>query len=558
MKSKTRKRIIIFLIALLVVGAGSYIYLRYRKLHDLEPLLTAKLQKIVKEGTKGLYNLKLDKLNVDPFNSRILLLNVKLVVDSSVLNEMIQQQKAPNDIYNISLKTLGIDGLSGWDILTKKEINLDVLFIKNPEIKIYHTIRNVDTIVKKDTATFYQHIAKELGKVNIKKLVVDNVTFTYNNLTPPNKITVFQNVSMLFTDIQIDSTTQYDSSRFLYAKNADISLHNYQVRTADSLYFLNIDSIAISASARTMLFQKFAVVPRYKREEFEKKLSNIKDRYELSIEKIQFKKIDWWNLATENGFAADEVELSNGKFNDYCDRSLPEAPSKLGKYPQQSLMSLPFPFQIVQMKINNFDISYEELNPNTQKSGTLYFKDVSGTIENMTNMADVIKANQWMNAKANCTFMNNTPINADFKFNLAKAKEGVFIVDATMGKINETVLNPITKPLALVEIDNADVKNLKAHVEGDNYKASAEITFLYDNLKITALKKDEDAQSKTKKRKFLSFLANSLILQKSNPSANGKITTVNSFYQRDVHKSFFNLIFKVILKGILDTMGISI
>ena len=56
---------------LIVIAVGAWIYLKYRKSDDFEPLIKAKLQKAVKDGSNGLYALETGKIEIDIVNSTV-------------------------------------------------------------------------------------------------------------------------------------------------------------------------------------------------------------------------------------------------------------------------------------------------------------------------------------------------------------------------------------------------------------------------------------------------------------------------------------------------------
>ena len=112
------------------------------------------------------------------------------------------------------------------------------------------------------------------------------------------------------------------------------------------------------------------------------------------------------------------------------------------------------------------------------------------------------------------------------------------------------VLNTASKTLGLFEVNSLSIKKIKAHIIANNYNARSSVLFVYDDLKITALQKEEDSKQ-LKKKKFLSFLANTFILNKSNTIAEAQPKYVT--YKRDPQRSFFSLIWKSLLKGITNT-----
>ena len=135
-----------------------------------------------------------------------------------------------------------------------------------------------------------------------------------------------------------------------------------------------------------------------------------------------------------------------------------------------------------------------------------------------------------------------------FNFSNDRAANGNFTVDADLGPMDGTDLNKVTTILGMFEINSLSIKRLKAHVNGNNYNGHGTVFFAYDDLKITALKQDD--LGKLKHKKFLSFIANTFIINKSNTSKHS-----NASFKRDEHRSFFFLIWKTILQGITSTVA---
>jgi hypothetical protein len=538
--------IIVSIIAVIIIG--SFLYLKFRKSEDFEPLIITKLQQLVKDASNGLYVLNIDKIEVDVIGATVKVHNAQLLIDSARLNVLIAEGNSPVDVYKVSLSNLDIDGLNVNDLLNKKDMNLNVINIRNPIIEIYHPVNKSDTL-KKDTASLYSRIQKSLGQFQLKMLSISNMNVVYHNISGKEKITDFKNVSMKFRDIEIDSLTQFDTTRFLYAKEALINFNGYATRTADSLYFIKTDSLTINAARKTLDVTGLYLTPRYSKQDFGKQLKFYKDRYDIKFESASFKNIDWYSLFLGEGFNATQGQLNNGTMEIYADRNVPpSSKSKVGNYPHQLLVELNFPTNIDTILIKNFKLTYTELNPKTQKTGSIIFDDINAAVTNITNIKENITQDKILKLAATSKLMSVANLSATFMFDLTKAKTGDFTVDVDLGPMNGTALNKAAVPLGLFEINSLSIKKLRAHIIANSYNAHSSVFFVYDDLKITALKPDN---GKLKHRGFLSFVANTFILNKSNTGSEAESKYV--FLKRDPQRSFFNLIWKSILKGITNT-----
>jgi hypothetical protein len=111
-------------------------------------------------------------------------------------------------------------------------------------------------------------------------------------------------------------------------------------------------------------------------------------------------------------------------------------------------------------------------------------------------------------------------------------------------------LNPILKPLGQVEVKSCRIDDVNFSINGNEKAASGEVTFLYKDLKVNILKKEEGTHE-YKTKGLISFFANALIIKDSNP-AKGETRLGHPHFTRDPQKSFFNLVWKTLFTGIKE------
>ncbi|MEO8116762.1 MAG: hypothetical protein ABI653_03880 [Bacteroidota bacterium] len=556
-KIKANKKWIIFFAGLAIIIVAGLFYFKARNLKDFNPLIKDKLQELVSNGSDGLYQLTYDSLKSDVYGGTVILKNVHVFPDSSRLLHLDSLHMKPEDIFDFSLTTLAIDGLDISDFLSNKKIDLKIIYLNNPTLDIYHE-KNDSLKTKKDTAsvqTVYQRISTLLNRFSVQKLAIKNMEVIHHNYISDDKesTTRFDKVNMQFEDLLIDSLTQYDSTRFMYAKNAAITLGKFKLPTPDSLYVISMDSIYINAANKTVDIDTLAFTPRDGKDAFVSKMPYLKERYTASFEHISLHDIDWWAFVSNEGFSAKNMILQNGKLGIYADRNLPPFPkSKVGNYPHQMLMKISLPVSLDSIIISNLDMSYEENNPDSKLPGKIFFNNINGYISNI-NTNPTTAASPIMKIKASSDLMDAGKINAEFLFDMNKTNSGAFSVSGELGAMDAKKLDPVTEPLGLFKIDDGKVKSLSFDFNGNDKSCSGQFKFLYDDLHIQILKKGNDNGVQEKKG-LLSFIANTFVIKKSNPGNDGDVRTVMASSVRDIHKSFFNLIWKTLLDGFKQTV----
>ena len=161
-------------------------------------------------------------------------------------------------------------------------------------------------------------------------------------------------------------------------------------------------------------------------------------------------------------------------------------------------------------------------------------------------MPDSIKQNNEMVLNFASAFLNKALFTATIRMRLNDRK-GNFHMDAGLKEINAVDLNPLLKPMALAELDKGKISSLIYHLDATNTRAKGRLILAYDGLKIKLLKKDDDKNKY--KKKLIPTLAAGFILKKSNPE-HGKTRVGTIDYNRDIHRSIFNLMWKSLFTGI--------
>ncbi|HSC39009.1 MAG TPA: hypothetical protein VLD19_14100, partial [Chitinophagaceae bacterium] len=135
-----------------------------------------------------------------------------------------------------------------------------------------------------------------------------------------------------------------------------------------------------------------------------------------------------------------------------------------------------------------------------------------------------------------------------------KDPQGRFTVKGSLGGFDGPRLNVLLRPMALAQVEKGHINKLDFSLACDNYKSHGKVMLLYDDLNISVWKKDKKEHD-LKEKKLASLVAN-MVVKNANPSKKDKgprEATVD--YKRDTVRSFFNLIWKSVLTGIKENVG---
>lgn len=540
----------IILASIVVLGSAAvYFSLRWK------PLLTEKIKSGVYYGSYHLYKIDFKDIHLNLLTGTASLDSVTLVADTTVYRNLRKNNLAPAHLLDLKLKQLKVSGVGILTAYFKQKLDVDAIILNKPVLRImYQKVeKRPDTLV--DERTLFQEISKSLKSIHVGKLNIVNAELDYINAAIGRKQNTVQLLNVEVQDFLLDSTSHEDKSRVYYAKEIAFQLIGFESLTKDRMYTLKADTITGSAKNKTLIIKDLQVIPMHNDLAFTRKYKTQKDRYDLHFEKVAFRGIDFVKLNHDGSLHARSLTLGPAKAQIFMNRELPPPAIDKGKnYPHLALKRLPLPLHLDSLTINDIHVAYTEYNPITQKRGTVDLHHLKGTILNVTNDSSMLVKNNHAIANLSARIINAATINVRLDFNLT-AKDGAFSYSGQIGPMEMTALNPLSRSLGLVKIDEGRVKKADFNMNGNLKGSSGNLRFYYDDLNVTLLKEGEDGEPATEKG-FLSFLANSIVIKSSNPAEGEEPRVAKVKFERTPAASFFNLLWKSVFVGIRETIGI--
>jgi len=560
MIGKTRKAFTVFkwvagVMFLLFVAADAMSWYLSVK---LRPVITKELKDLVLNATDSLYRIEFTRVNTNFLLGNASVSDVKIIPDTNIFNKLITLKRAPNNIYEVSLNKLTIRNFHPWRIYRDKKLNVGQLLFEHPKVVMIN--RQFDfneNRPPRPNKSPFEYISKFLKEVSVDQINLKDVSFKYvnkNDAIP--EVDSVNKLDITLKDWLIDEKSATDPSRIYLLKDVLIDLNDYQFATPDSLYYVQLNELSFAASTGRLNIKKFGVVPRYSEMDFGRKVGFSKERFNIQLSDINLNGIDLPLYVKKQELAANEMNIANGYVSVFNNNDLPaRGVVRMGKFPHQLLQLVKAPLTVKKLNLSDVDISYAEYDGDSKQKGTITFEKTSGTILNVTNEQKVKAKNPFMIADLNTYMMGQGKLMVNFKFDL-NAKNGAFSYRGELTNLDGKVLNRITKPLGMLQVNSGVAKKLSFNVIADEAKASGDLSFQYHDLSIGLLKKVE-GKNRLVKLGLFSMLANSLVIRPDNPDGKGKMVSAAIYFQRDPTNSFFSFIWKTLLQGIKYTVGLT-
>lgn len=538
------------LCALLIIVGGAAWYLSAK----WKPIITTKLQTAVYDKSRQLYRLEFKDVSINLLTGSAALHGVSLMPDTGVYRKLKVAGLAPANIFQLKLKKLQISRLGILTAWLKKKIAMNSIVLENPSINMIHY--QVRKKKDKDTSGLYKMIAGQFRSLHVKTIRIVNADFDYIDGATSKKRNSVQHLSVYVDDFLVDSLSHSDTLRSYYARDIRFELTGYRSLSKDKMYTMKVDSVKGSVKGKFITVTGFQMIPMYPELEFSRKYTYGKDRYDLLFNKISFTGVDFARFDTEGTLHAKALELGPAKVNIFVNRELLAPPNfdKVRNFPHVALKRLPIPTIMDTVKLENIDLAYTEYNPISQKKGTVYFQNIGGNIVNVSNDSLQLSKNNHAIARLSALAMKTSRIDVRIDFNLT-AKNAAFSYSGSVAPMNMKVLNPMARDMGLVEIENGQMQKADFNIDANASGSSGRVNFYYTGLKIKLLKEGEDGMP-AKKKGFLSFLANELLIKDANPTKGEAARTARISFQRTPAASFFNLMWKSFFIGMREIVGI--
>lgn len=513
-------------------------------------LVQKKIDDTVSAKTKGLYNIYYNKLSLDEVAGALHVENIDIAPDTSVYHQMVLDKQAPPVLLKIRVAALDILGVKTPKALLTKQIDGTKVEIAGPMIEILTDRSRKDTAAYNPAGDIARQLLGKLLHIKVDSVLITHANVVVRNRHTGDEIISSNDVSFLLSDVLIDSVTGKDSSRIFFAQGLDMSCDKIPLPLKNKRYKLDVSGLRFTSHEDALSVHKVRIIPQLPETEFAYSSPVQKDRYDFLLEDISLQGIEWESVCHKE-LVAETMTISKSSFKVYRDLSRPpDTSSKVGKYPQQLLMQLPFPVNIKKLIFEHSFIEYKERNAKSDSAGRLQFFDASATLTNVTNRKkDIVRDNKCV-LKFKASLLDKTPVDARVVM-LLKDLHGKFSVEGNIGAIDVTELNPLTQPMGLARIEKGTIDKLYFNITGTDSVGDGTVLMLYDDLKIALLKKDE--KKGTLNKKGLSSLFANFVIKNSNKGENPRVVKVH--FDRILYKSFFNLIWKSIFTGIKQSVG---
>jgi len=534
--------VLIFIVLLLIIGG-----------FILQNRLPEQLKTQVQSETKGVYQLNFDQMDVSLLTGSIKIKNVQLIPDTGAYFKN-QNPASATNLLNLHAASLDVSGVKFLKLIFSKDIQLSTITLNKPDLVVMQ-MRDTVKVDSSAEKSLYQQMPEFLKDARLKLLRVNDLSYVHQEKGDTTKRGgKWSGLSFALESISIDSLSHQDSTAFWFCRDIRIDSKNVNFASSDGMYKFAIAEVKASIKDRSLNISAFKVIPQYPEIEFTQRMKEPGDRYHFFFQKINAKEIDFKQLEQEGLLHVASLNLEKAELRIFNNKKLQgKKVDKTGNFPHIAIKKLGLPLILDTMFVKNFAIYYKELNPKSDKPGTVFFTNLYGTLYNISNDTLHWKKDSWIRSNFETNFLGKTKLLVNINLNVAD-KDGEFNYKGSLARGEGKLYNQLLEPLAMARIEEGVINKITFSVNANRFGSTAQVQMLYDNLKVNVLKKDGKV---LKKKGLLSFLANTFIVKNSNPRKEGEAPiSADISHLHDQDRSFFNLMWKSIFVGLKVNLGL--
>jgi hypothetical protein len=501
----------------------------------------------------GLHKLEWKKLEINQNNAEISLYDGKLVAIPGV-DPYYKLSRTQKSAYRSgSIKKVKVRGFDLDKFYQSGKVEIDRISIEDLGLIefVFPQLRKKTHLELKNLKVNFPKGIKDLW---IKNIDLKNFHFMRYNVQGDTLALVFEQGRIFgkVKGVRIRNGQLWDNKRIGFADDITLLVRNFKRKIPGAFMDITAKEVGISTGRNEAFVYGFHMDPWYGKYLHSRKLGYQVDRTELKVAKIFLKEIDILKLYHEQYLYSKKLLLEDLWVNDHRDKRVSERENFYPPMPQEILKKMKFRFNLDTVELKNGNIFYEEFVEGGKKPGHINFLDLNATLVNVTSDPEVFRQDPYLKMFGKAKLMGEGLVNFTCNLNI-RDPGNKFDIWGTVGQMDMRKINPMVENVAFTTIKSGYIKSILFEASADDHYSTGTMKFRYSDFKIALINK-ETGQIEGIDKGFISFLANTFILNTKNPHL-GFFREGSIFFKRNPEKSIINYWWKSIFTGIKTSIG---
>lgn len=435
-----------------------------------------------------------------------------------------------------ALDSLHVRGLSLWDLVTSRHVDLHRLSIHGPRLRLVRSGRPADAplaAVREPAITRISIDTFQLDSGQVELLHTD-----------PHRPKATTRIGLELRHLVYQPARGNDPVQ-LRASDTRAYLADLHLELPP-LYDLRSASVTISAPDSLVRILGLELIPRKEPHAYASVLPLETDVFKLHLDSALFRGLAFDRLFTDTLLRAQVLALGGMRLAVHRDKTLRDEPYAVKPMPPALLRGLPFHLKLDTLRVNDLQVAYFERDHLTPDYGEVSFADIRATVTGLNNLDPVDTTTLRLHAQARV--YDRAPVDLTITARILDPKDR-FTVHARIGALPFQVFNRMTDDLVLVKATSGRIHGMDYTLHASDDRATGTLAMEYEDLAVSIRKHDGGH----KERKFLSFLVNT-VKRNHNLRSDANFRTGEIDIERWKDRQIFNYMWRGLKDGIMRTV----
>jgi hypothetical protein len=530
------------------VSVAIWIFISFYFERTLNKVVIPRIEQAAFNATRDRFVLKLDKIF---YKHGTLICNAftltRVAYDTSEHGMVLER---------ITLDTARFEGISWWDVLWEKDLNLSSLQLTTP--KLY--LAKVDSNGAFLRNTHFTKVKKPLvalpGEpiISFDSIVLSNISVFLPKPSERAPLPSYQNINVKLTDFSLDPK-RLTGEATLFSKRIDFDLPGGNYPVDDSIYSIEVRGIQGSFSDSLITIDSFKYQPNYSEQAFTDIHKYNQGRVEFKSTNMHIRGIDFTRFFSGGGLHIRLCEAAAWSIDYYRDlrkQADPHPPDAI--LPHTLIASIKYPITLGSIVLSNGTIHHRERDPGSTHASLLTITHARAIAHPFCTDTTSVLYSEPLRLSLNAVFMGQAKVDATVVYPIHDKTFDLHI-EANVGSFDMPVLNSYLITNERKEITKGKCLSGALRMDVKSGRAVTTVSPRYENVSVDVLP-DNAKESGGLLEGIKSFVANTFVLRTNNvDNVYGKAISGTTTLTRSHSEEFFQFIWLAIRKSIQKVVG---
>ncbi|MFT3886212.1 MAG: DUF748 domain-containing protein [Flavobacteriales bacterium] len=502
----------------------------------LDRTVRERIQEVIDRATEEGYRFHMDSVGTDALQGDLLLLNVQLDIDSTLMDSL--RNGTHRYLFTARMDRLMLRGVSYWRLLLRHEFRVERLEMDAPGLRYF--VHEQRVAPQEPFARLSNGGPSFAGLLHAGTLLVRDAACTVQDISGRLPLMRIAGLDLTVHDLELKVQEAAHGLR-VEAGSSALALDSLRAELGSG-YRLRIGAVRVERNGQRGSIEQLVLTPPEVAEDTATAITFTT----LSISRLGLRGIDLDRLIGDSGLRITTLEVQSMRVEATLDRTRPDPPPRPVQLPAGALLQLGLPVRIDTLRVADGAVHYHE-RATSGRWGDIPFTALRATITGISNEPGPAREKAAMEGTIACTMLDSAMLTAAYRAKLDGSDD--FTFEANVRELPFITLDRLTRPLLQLQVDAGRLHELRLTMKGDDRRARGSVGMTYDGLIVQVEPGTPAAQRHSM---FGSIMDNMLRSEHGGGLADDRQRTVT--IERDTDRSVLTYIWHFTRAGLMRNL----